>query len=312
MPAQTHRWLSPETGPLDDAAVVRAEGAEREMVLTLDVITPIVDDPRAFGRIAAANAISDVYAMGGRPEVALSFVGIPDAVGLDVLEQILQGAAETAAAAGCSIVGGHSIRDAEPKCGLSVVGTVERGKAWTHTRARAGDVLVLTKAIGTGVIAQAIRCDRAEPAWIEAATRSMETLSRAACEAGLRHGVASATDVTGFALLGHLLHIAQASRLQAIVHTGSVPLLPGALEAARADLVPGGSRRNRRYVDAHLRGAERVDPTLLTVLCDAQTSGGLLLCVPPKAAAALVAELGGASAVIGELLAAEAGNIVLD
>jgi selenide, water dikinase len=304
--------VSSETGPLDDAAVVCPEGAARAMVLTLDVITPIVDDPLAFGRIAAANAISDVYAMGGSPEVALSFVGIPDGVGLDVLEQILRGAAETAAAAGCAIVGGHTIRDSEPKAGLSVVGSVLRDRAWTHTRAQAGQALVLTKAIGTGVIAQAIRSERAEPDWIDAATRSMELLNRAACEAGQRHGATAATDVTGFGLLGHLRHLADASRLGAVLHTSEISLLPGAREAAAAGLVPGGSRRNQRYVEARLRGAEHIDPDLLTLLCDAQASGGLLLCVPAERAAALVAELGAPSAVIGELVDGEPGVLGLE
>jgi selenide, water dikinase len=304
--------VSSETGPLDDAALVCPEGAERAMVLTLDVITPIVDDPVAFGRIAAANSISDVYAMGGRPEVALSFVGIPDQVGLDVLEQILRGAAETASAAGCAIVGGHTIRDSEPKAGLSVVGSVERDKAWTHTRALAGQKLVLTKAIGTGVIAQALRADHAEPEWIAVATRSMELLNRAACEAGQRHGVTAATDVTGFGLLGHLRHLLDGSRLGASIWCSSLPLLPGARASAAAGFVPGGSRRNQRYVADRLRGAERIEPDLLTLLCDAQTSGGLLLCVPAQRAEALVSEIGSPCALIGELTAADPGLIRLE
>lgn len=282
------------------------------MVLTLDVITPIVDDPLSFGRIAAANSISDVYAMGGRPEVALSFVGIPDALGLDVLESILRGAAETALAAGCAIIGGHTIRDSEPKCGLSVVGSVERDRAWTHTRALVGQKLVLTKAIGTGVIAQAIRSKSAAPAWIEAATRSMEMLNAAACDAGRRHGVTAATDVTGFGLLGHLRHIAEGSGVAAQLAVERVPLLPGALEAARMGLVPGGSKRNRRYVDPHLRGAATIEPMLLTLLADAQTSGGLLLCTPADRAEALVAELGAPATIIGELVEGEPGSLRLE
>jgi selenide, water dikinase len=304
--------VSSETGPLEDAALVCPEGSERALVLTLDVITPIVDDPLAFGRIAAANSLSDVYAMGGVPEVALSFVGVPDSVGLEVLEQILRGAAETAAAAGCAIVGGHTIRDSEPKCGLSVVGSVERGRAWTHTRARPGDQLVLTKPIGTGVIAQAIRAGRAEPEWISQATASMEALNRKACEAGLRHGVTAATDVTGFGLLGHLRHIAHGSSLEAVIGARRVPLLTGALEAATLGLIPGGSKRNRRYVDPHLRGAGAIDETLLTLLTDAQTSGGLLLSVAAERADALLAELGGSAALIGELARGEPGTIRLE
>jgi selenide,water dikinase len=250
--------------------------------------------------------------MGGTPEVALSFVGIPDALGLDVLEQILRGAAETAMAAGCAIVGGHTIRDSEPKAGLTVVGSVDRDRIWAHTNARPGQRLILTKAIGTGVVAQAIRADRAQPAWIEAAVRSMECLNRAACEAGQRHGVTAATDVTGFGLLGHLRHVVDGSRLSAIVHTRAVPLLPGALEAAHAGLVPGGSKRNQRYVAACLRGAERIDPDLLTLMCDAQTSGGLLLCVPPEHSDALLSDLGAGAALIGELVAGDPGTLKLE
>ena len=284
------------------------EGSERALVMTIDVITPIVDDARSFGRIAAANAISDVYAMGGTPEVALSFVGIPDSLGLDVLEEILRGAAETAHAAGCAIIGGHTIRDAEPKCGLSVVGSVERDRAWVHGRAEPGQKLVLTKALGTGVIAQALRSKRAEPAWIEAATQSMELLNRAACEAGRRRGVTSATDVTGFGLLGHLSHLA--SNVRAVLDCAKIPLLPGAREAATAGLIPGGSKRNRGYVESRIRG-EGIDPILLTLLCDAQTSGGLLLAVPAAEADALARDIGSPATVIGELDDGEPGAIVL-
>ncbi len=289
---------------------MRPEGATRTLALTLDVITPIVDDPGAFGRIAAANAVSDVYAMGGRPEVALSFVGVPDQVGLDVLEAILRGMTDKAHEAGCTIVGGHSIRDTEPKCGLAVIGSVEPGRAWTHRRGEAGQRLVLTKSIGTGVIAQALRKEKADPAWIEAATRSMETLNRAACDAGLAHGVTAATDVTGFGLLGHLRHLLDASGLSAVLRSADVPQLPGAIEAARGGHVPGGSRKNLEYVRPHLRGAEAIEPALLTLLADAQTSGGLLLAVPPGSAPALLAALDGA-AVIGELVDGEAGAIAL-
>jgi selenide,water dikinase len=289
---------------------VRPEGAARSLVLTLDVITPIVDDPGSFGRISAANALSDVYAMGGAPEVALSFVGVPDQVGLDVLEAILRGMTEKAHEAGCAVVGGHSIRDTEPKCGLAVVGSVEPGAAWTHRRGEAGQLLVLTKPIGTGVIAQALRKDQAEPAWLEAAIRSMETLNRAACDAGRAHGVTAATDVTGFGLLGHLSHITAASGLSATVRPDAVPQLPGAIDAARAGHIPGGSRKNLAYARPHLRGADAIEPALLTLLADAQTSGGLLLTVPAGSASALLAALQGA-AVIGELVDREPGVIEL-
>ena len=303
--------MSSAPGPLDDAAVVHPEGAERDMVLTLDVITPLVDDPETFGRIAAANALSDVYAMGGRPEVALSFVGIPDGVGLDVLEQILHGVADKAREAECGIVGGHSIRDSEPKVGLAVVGSVARDGAWTHRQATAGQKLVLTKALGTGVLAQALRAGAARAEDMEHAVRSMQALNARACAAGLGRGVTAATDVTGYGLLGHLWHMVSASGVAARLDAARVPLLPGALEAAGAGHVPGGSKRNLSYVKAQLRGEESLPPALLTVLADAQTSGGLLLCVPAAQADALVTELGAPAVVIGEIVADEPKTISL-
>jgi len=303
--------VSAATGPLDDAAIVSpAPGEPRSLVLTLDVITPIVDDPVAFGQIAAANALSDVYAMGGEPQVALSFVGIPDAVPLDVLEAILRGVTEKCHEAGCAIVGGHSIRDAEPKVGLAVVGSVDAERAWTHRRAEAGQRLLLTKPIGTGVLAQAARADRASAEHVTESAASMARLNRDARDAGLAHGATAATDVTGFGLLGHLHHIVAASGLEARLDTARVPLLAGALGAARAGLVPGGSKRNLRYVEKHLAGADALPPELLTVLADAQTSGGLLLCLPAQGAEAARAALEG-SELVGELVSGESGRIVL-
>jgi selenide,water dikinase len=249
--------------------------------------------------------------MGGLPEVALSFIGMPDAVGLDVIDAVLGGLTSKCHEAGCAIVGGHSIRDAEPKVGLAVVGKVVAEQAWTHRRARAGHALVLSKPIGTGVIAQAAKSDRALPGAIEEASRWMTRLNRAARDAGLAHGVTCATDVTGFGLLGHAWHVASASGLAIRLAPERVPLLRGALEAARAGLVPGGSKRNLRYVTPHLRGQVALEPALLTVLADAQTSGGLLLSTPAERAAALVSALGEGAAVIGELEAGEPGTIRL-
>jgi len=296
---------------MDDAALVCPEGATHALVLTLDVITPIVDDAYTFGSIAAANALSDVYAMGGEPQVALSFVGLPDILGTDVLEAVMRGAAEKCHEAGCAIVGGHTLRDTEPKCGLAVIGTVERERAWTQRRGCAGQVLVLSKAIGTGTVAQALRAGAADAAAVVAATQSMQMLNRNACAAGRRHGVTAATDVTGFGLLGHTHHLAAASGVAVRLRTADVPLLPGALETATAGFLPGGSKRNQRYVAAHLRGADRVDPVILSLLSDAQTSGGLLLVLSDSAAQALVVELGASAAIVGELVAGDAGTIEL-
>lgn len=288
---------------------MRPEGASAQLVLTLDVITPLVDEPRAFGRIAAANALSDVYAMGGRPQVALSFVGAPDALGLEVLRQILEGMSATCQDAAVAIVGGHTIRDSEPKAGLAVVGSVQAGQAWSHTRASAGQRLVLTKALGTGVLAQALRADAIDDMALTAAVESMCTLNARAAELGRVHRVTAATDVTGFGFLGHLGHILDASGVGAVVQTERVPLLPGALAAARAGHLPGGSKRNAAYVEHRLTGPP-LETALRLLLADAQTSGGLLLCLSAEDADALVAELGPPAAVLGELTA-DAGRVEL-
>lgn len=310
MPPLAHPWTGQETGPLDDAALLHSGSGGPTLVYTIDVITAVVDDPADFGRIAAANALSDVYAMGGAPQVALSFAGLPTSLGLDVLRDVLAGMNEKAAEAGCAVVGGHTICDNEPKCGLAVIGTVDPVKAWTQTRAQAGQRLVLTKALGTGVITQAARAGIVEGDVLSRAVESMERLNAAARDAGLRHGVTAATDVTGFGLLGHLHHLASASGLEARVDPRRVPLLDGARALAARGQVPGGTKRNQRYVDAHLEGADALDPALLTLLCDAQTSGGLLLTVDEAGARAICDELPGA-AIIGELARGNAGRLSL-
>ena len=310
MPKFSHRWVGDETGPFDDAAVLHPEGAERALVYTLDVITPIVDDPRVFGRIAAANSLSDVYAMGGRPEVALSFAGIPGELGTDVLASVLGGMSEKAIEAGCAIVGGHTIKDTEPKCGLAVIGSVSRDELWTHRGAKAGQAIVLTKPLGTGVLAQAMKKGAADEASIQIAVENMQTLNAAARDAGHAAKATAATDVTGFGMLGHLMHIVQASGVSAVIDSAQVPLLPGALEAARAGHVPGGSKKNAEYAAPALLDADTIDADLLQVLADAQTSGGLLLTVPLDAAEGLVASLAGA-AIIGRIEAGDAGKIRL-
>ncbi|HVJ18646.1 MAG TPA: selenide, water dikinase SelD, partial [Polyangiaceae bacterium] len=269
----------------------------------------IVDDPADFGRIAAANAISDVYAMGGVPTVALSIVGMPEEVGRDVLVAVLRGASEVAAEAGCAIVGGHSLRDSEPKFGLAVVGSVERGQAWSQRRARAGHALVLTKPLGVGVLAQAARQGNDVPGALAGAVRWMRTLNRRAAELGRRYGATAATDVTGFGLLGSLKHLCEASGVAARIEARAVPLMAHALDAARADQVPGGSRRNARYVAKNLELSPELDPALVLLLSDAQTSGGLLLSLPAESASALVGELGEGSALIGELESGSPGTM---
>jgi selenide,water dikinase len=302
----------------DDAAVVRTT-AGRDLVLTADVIAPLVDDPEAFGAIAAANAMSDVWAMGGEPRFALSLVFFPDdQLPLEVLDAILAGGTRTCAAAGVAIVGGHSVRDPELKYGLSVTGEVAPGALWSNRTARPGQVLVLTKALGTGVIGQAIKKAVASAEATAAAIASMTTLNQRAAQIGHAHGVTSATDITGFGLLGHLRNLVRGSRVGARIELARLPLLPDARHHLRAGLYPGGSKANRAFIAELARWADgtplAAEPAeaeaesereqLASLACDAQTSGGLLLCVPAERAAACVAELvdaGLPAAAIGEL-----------
>lgn len=294
---------------MDDAALLAPPQPVNGMVYTMDVITPIVDDPAAFGRIASANSLSDVYAMGGTPQVALSFVGMPGSVGLEVLEQTIQGMAEKAIEAGCAIVGGHTIKDSEPKCGLAVIGSVDPEKAWTHTTGNVGQSLLLTKPIGTGVLAQALRNGGpVTQSQIDVAVEQMETLNKAACEVGLKLNASAATDVTGFGLLGHLWHMVESSGLAAKIDVESVPFLDGAYEAASQGFVPGGSKRNLTYVEKQLRHPETVDPILLQLLADAQTSGGLILAIDQDLVEQALQELPNAK-VIGSFVEGEPGTI---
>lgn len=288
----------------DDAAVVRLTD-DTALVLTTDFFTPIVDDPYAFGQIAVTNALSDVYAMGGVPRWALNLAGFPmKALPLSILTDILRGGGDKAAEAGVSIVGGHTIDDAEPKFGLAVVGTVHPDRVLKKGGARPGDALVLTKALGTGIVATGLKRGKAEAAWVEAMTRSMVTLNRAGAEAALAAGVRAMTDVTGYGLLGHLLEMCRAGGHGARLDTARVPLLPGALSLTRDDVVPGGTRANAEFVAPSVRHGTGVEPALRLLLADAQTSGGLLAAVPAERAAELVAAVPG-SAVIGEIVAGE-------
>jgi selenide,water dikinase len=280
----------------DDAAVVRfASGGgpgERALVLTADVIAPLVDDAETFGAIAATNAASDVYAMGGRPLFALNLAFFPDEqLPLEVLQAILRGSARACARMGIAVVGGHTVRDGDIKFGLSVTGEVPADRIWSNRGARPGQILVLTKALGTGILGTAIKQDAAEPAEAEAAIASMTTPNGPAAEIGQRHRVTACTDVTGFGLLGHLRNIVRGSAVDAVIELAALPLLPGVLAHAAAGRVPGGSKANLAFLEPMLDRADDIDPLLLTVATDAQTSGGLLLCVEPEDADALVAEL---------------------
>jgi selenide, water dikinase len=296
----------------DDAAVIRLDDS-RALVLTTDFFTPIVDDPRDWGRIAAANALSDVYAMGGRPAVALNLTAWPgERLGMEVLAEVLRGGAEVASAAGCAVVGGHTVDDPEPKYGMAVVGFAHPGRLLTNDRARDGDVLVLTKPIGTGVVATAIKREGAAPQVIAAAVASMTALNEKASERALAFGVQAATDVTGFGLLGHLHRMLRASGVSGTVLASCVPLLPGALELAGRGFISGGTRANLEYLNAVVEIEHGVPDVLCVLLHDAQTSGGLLLAVPPGKAAALCEDLvrqGLEAAEIGQVGPGPAGRI---
>lgn len=274
----------------DDAAVWRLDDA-RALVVTTDFLTPVVDDPRAWGRVAAANAVSDVYAMGGRPLLALNVVcWNDDELPIELLGEVLAGGLEIARAGGFVIAGGHTVTDPEPKYGLAVVGEVHPERLLTNAGLRAGDELVLTKPLGIGVITTAIKRGGAPAEVIDAALASMTRLNDEASRVALAHGATGATDVTGFGLLGHLGRMALESAVDVTIEVGAVPILPGVRELAAAGFVPGGSGRNLRHVADRLdRGATaELDVTLLA---DAQTSGGLVFGVAPSAVDAVLAAL---------------------
>jgi selenide,water dikinase len=288
---------------LDDAAVVRLND-DQAIVQTVDVFTPIVDDAYDYGRIAATNAISDIFAMGGRPLFALAIGGFPDDLPSDQTSQILRGGADVANAAGAPILGGHTITSAEPLYGLAVTGLVDPVQVWRNAGARLGDVLVLTKPLGTGIVANALRKGAVDDDVLAAAVVSMTTLNDASADVLRSFGPHAVTDVTGFGLLGHLREVCAASGVHARVASADLPLLPGAELLARADLVPGGSRRNRAAADAYTDLAPGVDPVLALLAADAQTSGGLLAAVASEHASAV-------GWVIGEIVAGEPGRITL-
>ncbi len=266
----------------DDAACVRLS-EDVALVQSVDFFTPPVDDARDFGRIAAANALSDLYAMGAVPLFALAVAGFPAGFDPELAAEVLGGGAEIAAQAGIAIVGGHTLVDPEPKYGLVVTGTAHPDAIWTNAGGRPGDTLLLGKALGTGVVLNALRQDAAPATVAEAAIRSMTTLNRAAAEQVRRLGAHAVTDVTGFGLVGHLHQLARASGCAARISAAVLPLLPGAFELARAGHVPGGSRANREAARAYAIVDRRVDDALAVLAHDAQTSGGLLVSLPEPA-----------------------------
>jgi selenide,water dikinase len=311
LPAYHDPNLLVGSNPADDAAIYRLQD-DLALVQTVDFFTPIVDDPYLFGQIAAANSLSDIYAMGGRPVTALNIVGFPvQTLGAEVLGEILRGGADKALAAGVPIVGGHTVDDPEPKYGLAVTGTVHPDRYMTARGARPGDVLLLTKPIGTGVIATALKGGAGIESHEQQAVRWMTTLNRVASECMMAVETHAATDITGFGLLGHLMEMCRASGVAATVRAGAVPLLPGALGYVRLGFVPGGSRTNLDYVAESVTFDEEVDEATRLLLADAQTSGGLLLSLPVPEADDLKQRARDEilTAVIGEVIEGEPGSI---
>jgi len=272
----------------DDAAVYRIND-KTAIVQTVDFFTPIVDDPYQFGRIAAANALSDIYAMGARALFALNIVGFPsNRLPLTILEEILKGAQDVAAEAGIAIIGGHTIDDTEPKYGLAVCGTVHPGKIVTNSGAQRGDVLVLTKPIGTGILATALKRGSLDSKYIDDLINTMATLNKTAAEIMSEYIVHACTDITGFGLLGHLHEMCAGSGLDAQVSSGKIPILEPAMELAGAGIVPGGTENNLAYLESWVNWTANISQVSKMVLCDAQTSGGLLISLPAAEAGKMV------------------------
>ena len=293
MPSITDPRILVDASTRDDAAVYQLT-PDRAIVATVDFFTPIVDDAYDFGRIAAANAFSDVYAMGGTPLLALNLVGWPrDKLPYELLGDVLRGGADIAREAGAFVLGGHSVDDPEPKYGMVAIGEVHPHRVVTLARARAGDALVLTKPIGTGVLTTALKRDLATAAEISAAVTSMATLNAGAARAmrATGGGVHAATDVTGFGLLGHLHNMLAASGLAAELDAAVIPLFPTAVALAERGAIPGGSKRNRDTLAPDVKFGAEVPEAIRVLLFDAQTSGGLLIAVDPDRAGALVAAL---------------------
>jgi selenide,water dikinase len=294
----------------DDAGVVRVAD-ELAIIHTADFFPPMVDDPYTFGRIAAVNALSDVYAMGGRPLAGMNLVSYPlKALGEETLKEILRGGLSALAEAGAVLAGGHTVEGQELLYGLAVTGTVHPDRVWRNGGARPGDALVLTKPLGTGVLTTAAKAEMVDPAHLSTALRWMATLNREAAEALAPLAPRAVTDITGFGLAGHAAEMAEASAAAVEIELAALPLLPGALEAAATGLVPAGAGKNRSSIAAVLEVADGADELRVDLCLDPQTSGGLLAAVAPENAAALVRRLPGA-AVIGRVTDGPAGTVRL-
>jgi len=298
----------------DDAAIYRIAD-NLCLVQTVDVFTPCVDDPHLFGRICAANCLSDIYAMGGEPRTALSILAFPsETMDGEIMYRMLAGAMETLGQAGVALVGGHSIKDDEIKLGFAITGLIDPAIAAALETPHAGDVLVLTKPLGTGVLAFCEQVGRGNEAGMAAAASSMATLNKAAAEAMKAAGASACTDVTGFGLFGHLIRMARQSKLTAQVFADALPAFDGALAAFRDGVIPGAVERNREFLGADLQVAPGVDEALVHLGCDAQTSGGLLIAIPPDRLQKLqqaLAQRGVTPFVIGKFVGPSDGRILV-
>lgn len=275
----------------DDAGVFRISDS-LALVQTVDFFPPIVDDPYHFGQIAAANALSDVYAMGGRPVTALNIVAFPagDLPG-EILSEILRGGGEKIEEADAVIVGGHSIKDKELKYGLSVTGLIDPNRIVTNAGAQVGDTLFLTKPLGTGIITTGIKREAVDSALEEIVTRQMAQLNRDAAEIMLRHGVTAATDITGFGLLGHANEMAEASGCTLRIEAEMLPVMAEARNLAREGMIPGGAKSNRVFLDGKVSISDKIDSDLVDIMYDPQTSGGLLIAIPAESSSAFASEM---------------------
>ncbi len=297
--------------PFADAGVYRI-AEDCALVQSVDFFTPIVNDPRSYGRIAAANALSDIYAMGGKPLTVMNLVGFPACLEQDVLVEILKGGAEKVHEAGAVVVGGHTVEDDEPKYGLAVTGLVDPKKLITTVGARPGDILVLTKPLGVGILATALKGDVIQESQMAEAIHGMQTLNRAAAEVMLRVGVNACTDITGFGLLGHALELAEASQVGIEIEASALHVYPQVMELAAIGMIPVGSYRNRDHYLPRVVNRERVAAEIVDILADPQTSGGLLISVPAGSLAQLNADLeaAGCSAFnIGRIVAEHPGQM---
>ena len=286
----------------DDAAVVRLNDG-KILLQTVDFFTPIVDDPYTFGQISAANSLSDIYAMGGIPLFALNIVAFPiQKLSHTILSEIMQGGADKADEAGVPIVGGHSIDDNEPKYGLVVTGEVSEKNIWVNTGAKPGDSLILTKPLGTGVIATAIKKEMASSSTIESAVKSMVMLNKKASETLQNFNPNAVTDITGFGLMGHLIEICKGSNVSSNINFSDINFLPGAIDLANEGIMPGGSKRNLEYAENYVKFSDSLSPTEKLLACDAQTSGGLLISIPNDEADQFISAYGHQAIKIGSII----------